>query len=196
MTVKFYPRASSLLAALAFFMLGLWSNFAAAQVNSLEPFLGHWTGIALTEHYQEPGLFGYEKRDLNVEIARNEGGFSITWVTEIRGKEESEDRRRETTMDYKLVEPGLFEAVDFSKVNDNGSPFGVRFSWARIDNGSESQMPSLIVSVLEIDNAGIAELSHYHRRIDSAGQMNLEFVRDREGRRLRRVTGKLIPKRQ
>ncbi|MEM7172105.1 MAG: hypothetical protein AAF530_18185 [Pseudomonadota bacterium] len=189
-------KASSLTLGLILVFLAMLPGAVLAQVNSLEPFLGRWSGVALTEHYQEPGLFGYVQRDLDVDIERIEGGFAITWITEIHGDKEAATKRRETTMAFHLVEPGLFEAVNFSQVNESGSPFGVRYSWARIDNGPQGKSPKLMISVLEIDRGGVADLSHYVRAIDAAGQMDLEYIRDRDGRRLRRVTGKLIPERQ
>ncbi len=192
----FPSRVSPLAWLLAGAMVCLLPGLAGAQVKTIEPFLGRWTGVALTEQYQSPGLFGYQQRDLDIEIEQVEGGFAISWITDIHGNEGEEVKRRESSMTYRLVSPGLFEAEGFAEAKSPESVLGRRHSWARILDPEESKDPTLVILVLDVSEDGVANLSRYDRTIDSAGQMLLEFVRDQDGRRVRRVTGKLIPQRQ
>ena len=56
----------------------------AAADGSLEPFLGDWTGIAITENVGETAgdQSDYTLRDLDVSIAETADGLELTWTTQ------------------------------------------------------------------------------------------------------------------
>lgn len=160
--------------------LAYWPAQALGQEPSLEPFLGTWKGVGLTEKFNVAGYFTYTKRDLDVGIQKTEKGFDITWVTGLRADESIGvvTHRKTTTLSFTKTGPGLFEAGE-------APPWSKSNRWARLADGS------LIIYIFEVDTNGIYELSRYVRTITAPGEMDLGFTRDLDGRPVRQVTAQL-----
>ena len=160
--------------------LAYWPAQALGQEPSLEPFLGAWKGVGLTEKFNVAGYFTYTKRDLDVGIRKTKKGFDITWITGLRSDESIGvvTHRKTTTLSFTKTGPGLFEAAE-------APPWSRSHRWARLADSS------LIIYIFEVDANGIYELSRYVRTITAPGQMDLGFTRDLDGRPVRQVTAQL-----
>lgn len=157
----------------------------AQDTLQLEAFLGRWEGSALGRRADEPTV-GYGIRDLDVQISGTDDGFQITWITISRvsglASPDAEVKRRVNSQNFVRVGPAVWKAEG---VEGPGASFS--YSWARL------QGRSFHVYVLEIDEGGIYQLSHYNRTISRAGVMDLKYTRTRDGTVVRRVTGHLMP---
>lgn len=157
---------------------------AAAENSSLEAFLGHWTGSAISQQFTPAGL-RYAPRDLDVTVSRTEDGFDISWTTLIRSRDSTKaPERRETSVSFVRTGPAEFVARDLDSPGVGGT-----YSWARIEERA------LIVYLFEIGPDGIYELSRYARTVSPTGVMDLDFTRLRDGRTEIHVTGHFLPDR-
>lgn len=152
---------------------------AEAQDAELSDFFGHWQGVGISEQLTDEGEFAYVSRDLDIEIGPIEDAFKITWTAEVRN-DEGQLTRKAGGIDFVTVRPGVFEAV--GEVADGLSH---AHTWARLSGNG------LIVYVLEIDEAGVYELSQYVRSLVSKDQLQLGYTRLRDGRPVRNVTAML-----
>ena len=152
---------------------------ASAQESALSDFLGHWKGVGISEQASETGDFEYANRDLDIEIKPTEDGFALSWTAALRNDDGSLTRKS-ARLEFREVKSGVFEAP-----GRTGAGLSHAHTWARLTAGS------LIVYVLEIDEAGIYELSQYVRTLTSPGQMELGYTRHRDGRPVRSVIGRL-----
>jgi len=76
--------------------------------------------------------------------------------------------------------PGLYRAAD------SGDPIaGQEMSWARIRGAT------LTVYLMGIDPDGTYELQRYDRTVGPGG-MQLTFTRERDGEKVRKVTGRMV----
>lgn len=155
------------------------------EALSLDAFFGRWEGSAIGQRADEP-TSGYSARDLGVRISETADGFEIAWVTVIQmtslAAADAEPKRRLTTARFQRTGPSVWQGESADRPGT-----GLSRSWARLEGRS------LYVYVLEIDEAGLYDLSRYVRTISPAGIMNLKFTRTRDGTALRRVTGSLLP---
>lgn len=153
----------------------------AAEERALAPFLGEWTGVAITENVGESAgdSSDYTIRDLDVSIAETADGLDLTWTTHFRGNGSS--KKKTTSVSLTETAPGVFKESGAADVLA-----GETAVWARVEERS------LIVYRLEIDPQGVYDLSRYERRITPNGGMVLNFKRVRDGRTLRLVTGELV----
>ena len=171
--------ARRLVPLLALFLVLLPSVLGAAE-PSLEPFLGKWSGVGVSEKYLEAGYFTYTERDLDMSVTKTEEGFELTWTTGMRpeGSDGPVTVRKTTTLTFKETEPGVFEA-------DAPPPWVKSYRWARLVD------KSLVVYIFEVRPTGFYEISRYVRTITAPGEMELGFTRDLDGRPVRQVTGQL-----
>lgn len=171
---------------LAVLVLLLATARAGAQ-DALSPddFFGRWEGSAIGKRADEPTT-GYGTRDLDVRISETADGFEIAWVTVIQAAgvaaANAEPKRRLTTARFVRAGPSVWQGE-----SADGPGASLTRSWARLEGRS------LFVYVLEIDEAGLYDLSRYVRTLSQAGVMDLKFTRTRDGATLRRVTGSLLP---
>ncbi|MDX1576402.1 MAG: hypothetical protein R3285_09425 [Kiloniellales bacterium] len=179
-------RGLRCLAALALLLAA--GRAGAQEVNDalgLDAFFGHWRGTAIGQRADEPTT-GYGVRDLDVRISETTDGFEIAWTTVIQAAgvaaEDAEPKRRRTSARFVQTGPAVWQGE-----STDGPGVGLSRSWARLEGRS------LTVYVLEIDEAGLYDLSRYARTISPAGVMDLKFTRTRDGAALRRVTGSLLP---
>lgn len=153
--------------------------WAVAQDASLSEFFGRWQGTGISEQVTEAGDFAYAARDLDIDITPSGDAFAISWTTDVRG-EGGSLVRKEGNLEFRTVRPGVFESTE-----ETAEGLRHAHTWARMSGAS------LIVYVLEIDEAGVYELSQYVRTITSVGQMQLGYTRQRDGRPVRTVTAML-----
>ena len=171
--------ARQLVSLLVFVLVLLPSTLGAAE-SSIEPFLGKWSGVGVTERYLEAGYFTYTERDLDVIVSKTDQGFDLTWTTGLRpeGSTGAVTLRKTTTLTFKETAPGLFEA-------DAPPPWVKSYRWARLVD------KSMVVYIFEVRPPGFHEISRYVRTITAPGEMELGFTRDLDGRPVRQVTGQL-----
>ena len=153
----------------------------AAEDATLADFAGTWIGEGLKEEFLEEGYYEYKKRDLNVTIQPSGSGFTVRWMTGIReatGGPVTELKATELTFERNAE--GYFHVADVAaEVHSHGH------IWARLDGRQ------LIVYLLDIHPEGYYELSMYVRTLNPDGTMSLGFIRNLDGRPVRRVTGRL-----
>ncbi len=157
----------------------------ANDTLALDAFVGRWEGTAIGQRSDEP-TSGYGARDLDVRISETADGFEIAWTTVIQttglAAADAEPKRRLTAARFGRSGPSVWLGE-----GAEGPGAAVSRSWARLEGRS------LYVYVLEIDEAGLYDLSRYVRTISPAGVMDLKFTRTRDGAPLRRVSGSLLP---
>jgi hypothetical protein len=147
-------------------------------------FYGVFSGGGVAES-DDSAYFGTTARDLDVTIRAEGSGFSVAWTSVIRqgGDPNKPNVRRKVTT--KVFQPlagrtGLYRAAD------SGDPLnGQEMSWARIRGAT------LIVYQMTIDPDGTYELQRYDRTVGPGG-MQLTFTRERDGEKLRKVTGRMV----
>lgn len=159
----------------------LGGNMAAAA--DLADFVGSWRGTAIGEQYTGWGLFEYELRDLNVDIAATANGFEIAWVTGIESGDESDPRivRKQNKMRFEKTGEKLYTSM----VDDDPHAMLIHV-WARIEDDT------LNIYLLRIDEHGIYDLAEYRRTLLGDRRMLLNFSRDRDGENVRRVNGEMV----
>lgn len=153
----------------------------ASEDATLADFAGTWIGSGLKEEFLEEGYYEYKKRDLNVTIQPFGTGFTIRWMTGIRKVSDGpvvELKTTELTFDQNAE--GYFHVADQAAEVHSHS-----HTWARLEGRQ------LIVYLLDIHPEGYYELSMYVRTLNRDGTMSLGFIRNLDGRPVRRVAGQL-----
>lgn len=152
-----------------------------ADTVDIGAFVGEWGGSAIANN-RDSLYFGITVRDMDVVIEEAPEGFTITWTTVIRGGGDPENpdvRRKTTTKTYAQEQPGVYRAADAEDPLSGGA-----YSWARLEGNS------LIIYMMGI-NEGRYAISKYVRTLTGEG-MDLEFSLVRDGKAVRKVTGKLV----
>jgi len=174
-------RAASLTILLIFALSSHSPAGMAAEDAALADFAGTWVGSGLKEEFLEEGYYEYKKRDLNVTIQPDDKGFTIGWMTGIRavsGGPVSE--LKSTALAFEENAEGYYQVADvLPQVHSHGH------IWARLEG------QQLIVYLLDIHPEGYYELAMYVRSLNPDGTMSLGFIRNLDGRPVRRVTGQL-----
>ncbi|HEY5608479.1 MAG TPA: hypothetical protein VIM38_09100 [Alphaproteobacteria bacterium] len=173
----------NLIAAILVLVAG--SAFAQQQ-RTVAPaaFFGVFSGGGVAES-EDSAYFGTTARDLDVTIRAEGNGFSVAWTSVIRqGGDPNKPnvRRKVTTRVFQPLagRPGLYRAAD------SGDPIaGQEMSWARIRGAT------LTVYLMGIDPDGTYELQRYDRTVGPGG-MQLTFTRERDGEKVRKVTGRMV----
>lgn len=163
------------------FLLAFSSPGVASEEATLADFAGTWIGHGLKEEFLEEGYYEYKKRDLNVTIQPFGTGFTIRWMTGIRKESDGPVvELKATELTFEKNAEGYFHVVDVApEVHSHGH------IWARLENRQ------LIVYLLDIHPEGYYELSMYVRTLNPDGTMSLGFIRNLDGRPVRRVAGQL-----
>ena len=172
-----------LIAALAATCALFWPLLAAAQDLPLTAFFGKFAGSGIAED-TDSLYFGVTVRDLDVIIGPEADGFYVEWTSVIRagGDPNNPDVRRRTTRASFAASDrqGVFEAPT------DGPPIdGAPVNWAYISGNT------LTVNVFVIREDGGYEVQSYDRTL-TAGGMQLEFTRIRDGEAVRSVEGQLV----
>ena len=174
-------RAACMTIVLIFALSSFAPAATAAGDATLEDFAGTWIGSGLKEEFLAEGFYEYKKRDLNVTIEPNDNGFTISWMTGIRATSGGPVTELKST-ELAFVEnaEGYFRVPDAQpQAHSHGH------IWARLEGRQ------LIVYVLDIHPEGYYELAMYVRTLNPNGTMSLGFIRNLDGREVRRVVGQL-----
>lgn len=163
-SVHISDRARRILAVLASAFCLAMAFGANAQV---EPFVGKYSGAA--EVYSADG--SKENRDLSVEIAKTDAGFSVAWVT-ITFKRSGRVDEKAYKFDFVPRQNGLFAAAQKKDLFGNDVQLdpmkGEPYVWSQI-NGD-----TLTVYALFVDPVGGYVIQQYDRTLVEGGLM-LEF---------------------
>ena len=153
----------------------------AAEDAALADFAGTWVGSGLKEEFLAEGYYEYKKRDLNVTIEPNDKGFTISWKTGIRAQTGGPvTELKSTELAFEENAEGYYQAAGVPpQVHSHGH------IWARLEGRQ------LITYLLDIHPGGYYELAMYVRTLNPDGTMLLGFIRNLDGRQVRRVMGQL-----
>lgn len=146
-----------------------------AEDKSPEAFYGKYSGTGISQN-PVVGDFGFDNRDMDVEIGPEGNGFFVAWTTVIDDFKTDEPRHRESRLSFvPSARAGVF--VDAAAAVQGGE----QLAWASIKEST------LTVSVLTILGAGGYAVQTYHRTLTEDG-MSLYFFSDRDGQTGRVVT--------
>ena len=167
-------RLMVLISALGMFA-GPFAGLAWAEDKSPEAFYGKYSGTGISQN-PVGGDFGFDNRDMDVEIGAEGNGFFVAWTTVIDDFKADEPRRRESRLSFvPSARASVF--VDAAAAVQGGE----RLAWASIKEST------LTVSVLTILGGGGYAVQTYHRTLTDVG-MSLYFFSDRDGQTRRVVT--------
>ena len=169
LTRQFLP---SLLAVLLLFG-------GAVHAASIDPFLGSFEGNV---EFDNDGTV--ERRDMSVEIAEAETGFSVSW-TSVRYLPDGRTKENSYTIAFRPSErENIFASAMkpniFGKLVPLDPLKGEPFVWSRIEG------QTLTLFSLFIDENGDYEMQEYHRTLADGG-LQLEFRRLENGAEVRTI---------
>jgi hypothetical protein len=145
----------------------------------IDPFIGSYSGSAEVE---SGGVTNH--RDMSVEIAETDDGFEITWKS-ITHKADGRIKEKEYHIGFLPTQrDGIFTAAMATNVFGNPVPLdpmkGDPYVWSRI-TGNIFTVYSLL-----IDQDGGYEMQEYNRTLTEGG-LNLEYLRIRNGEKLKNI---------
>lgn len=152
---------------------------APASAASIEDFLGSFEGNV---EFDNNGTS--ERRDMSVEIAETDDGFSVSWTSVIY-KSDGRTKEKSYTIDFQPSErENIFASAMKSNVFGKQVPLnplkGEPFVWSRIEG------ETLTLFSLFIDENGDYEMQEYHRTLADGG-LELEFRRLSNGAEVRTI---------
>ena len=157
--------------------LGLASTARADQAANPEAFFGRYQGTGIT-HDPNAILFGFDNRDLDVEIGPAEGGFFVAWTTVMQTRGDKGAKRKSTRITFEPSgRPGIYRERAATPTADG-------FSWASIADRT------LTVRLVTILDDGSYEVQSYERSLNEDG-LFLFFRSDRDGAVIKVVTARL-----
>jgi uncharacterized protein YcbX len=162
------------------FAASVWLAFAAAAADkTLADFFGAWVGSGVAKDGGKPT----QTRDGEVEIARFQDGFKISWTT-MRSQigNPAASVVKGTSLTFRGGEtPGVYFSVDAT------DPFaGDGAAWAQIRGAT------LTIQILRVDEKGALNLQVYDRTLTAPGAMDVAFKRITDGRIVRQASLKLV----
>jgi len=173
-----YSLVKTVLCLVVFVAAIGYGTLARADDAGPEAFYGRYKGTGFT---QNPSMayFGFDQRDLDVQIGPDQGGFFVDWTTVIRSLGDKEVKRNSARVAFEPGgRPGLYiERGVAAHLNDG-------MSWASISG------MTLTVRLLTILDDGSYEIQSYERTLKEDG-MFLYFKSDRDGAVIRVVTASL-----
>ena len=161
---------------------------AAFPANSspIDPFVGRWVGIGLTEKNGPASNQAIVDRELDVTIRLKENGFSIVWQTVRRPANAGNKKFRAWTSVVPFVQTerkGLYR-MDVSGEPVSGSPYVWAFVSDRV----------LTVHRISISSKGVLEYQKYVRTLLADNEMQLHYTRSLDGNQDRSVLARLRKK--
>ena len=170
-------------------LLALPRGAPLAQTTSdFQPFIGEFTGQVVFA-----GPAGLAKRDLEVSIRRERGGFSLKWTTISQRASGKLKRAKYFTAFAPAKRPGFYAATD--RINRLGARIPINplagdpQVWAKISG------QTMTVYAVLITDDGKHEVQTYERTLVPGG-MELKFNRVRDGKPLKTISAKLQSKEQ
>jgi len=164
-------------------ILGLWVAMAApsgADEAALAKFYGQYRGKGIAESPRAESM-ELTSRTMDLSIRPSGNGFEVIWSAVILGDRSAVGRRADRKTSRVVFE--VVEGADFYLGRGSRNPAsGAALWWARVDGRR------MIVQVLQIDRAGKLDHQTYVRTLTETG-LNLDYKREEEGIRVRRVRG-------
>lgn len=154
-----------------------------ATAAPIDPFIGHWVGMGITENGAPAESVGFIDRDLEVTIEAAADGFTVAWKTLRPSGSGREDKVKHTSVRVPFVqvgEPGMYRMTATPEPL-SGSPY----IWARVSDHM------LEVHSITISGRGVLEYQKYIRTLLSDGEMQLRFTRSLDGSIVRSVLAHL-----
>lgn len=169
----------------------LWlaaTHVAVAQGRAIEDFYGSYAGQSISGDDAR-----LSHRDLSVTIAplekkkKQKKGFSIEWTTVVH-KDGAESRKTYKVEFGRSGRPGIYQSASrkdlFGRAVPHDPMHDEPYIWSRIRGAT------LTVYAMHVLDDGGYEMQVYDRTLTEAG-MDLTFSRQREGRELKKLSGKL-----
>lgn len=168
-------------------LLGWILAFAAsaASARNIEEFYGVYEGATADTVGTE-----LSRRDLAVEIGpRKKGGFELTWTTVIKRSDGRVKRKSHTVSFVPAGKKNMYASAMRTNLFGKAVPLdplkGDPYVWATLDGAT------LTVHALVITEDQGYEMQTYRRTLTEDG-LQLEFLRVRDGRRLKDIRGTLV----
>ena len=181
-------RAIKVFLIVGLLLLAPWRASWAQNAGDFQPFIGDFTG-----HVVYAGPAGLAKRDLEVSIRRERGGFSLKWTT-ISQRASGKLKRAEYFVAFAPAKrPGFYLSSD--RITRLGARIpidplaGDPQVWAKISD------KTMTVYAVLITEDGKHEVQTYVRTLVPGG-MELKFNRVRDGQPLKTISAKLRSKDQ
>ncbi len=154
-----------------------------ASAASIDPFVGHWVGMGITENGAPAESVGFIDRELEVTIDPTADGFNVTWVTRrpAGGATANKIKHSSISVPFARVDkPGIY------RMTATGEPLsGDPYIWARVGDRA------LEVHSITISAQGVLEYQKYVRTLLSDNEMQLRFTRSLDGSIVRSVLAHL-----
>ena len=154
-----------------------------ANAAPIDPFVGQWIGMGITENGAPAESVGFIDRDLEVTIEATADGFNVTWKTLRPSGSGRADKVKHTSVQVPFVQvdkPGIYRMAATSEPL-SGSPY----IWARV-SGQLLEVHSITIS-----QRGVLEYQKYTRTLLSDNEMQLRFTRSLDGSIVRTVLAHL-----
>lgn len=171
--------------AVAAVLVFVWFPLVAvpAGAEPVDPFVGHWAGMGITENGTPAENIGFVDRELDVTIEATSNGFNITWKTLRLSVGDRKRKVKHTSLNVPFVQtdrPGIY------RMDADGEPIsGSPYIWARVaDNRLE-------VHSITISERGVLEYQKYVRTLLLDDEMQLRFTRSLDGSIVRSVLAHL-----
>ncbi|NNE83179.1 MAG: hypothetical protein HKN28_04335 [Alphaproteobacteria bacterium] len=151
-----------------------------ASAAPVDPFVGHWVGMGITENGAPAESVGLIDRELEVTIKATTDGFDVTWVTR-RPSRSNKIKHSSISVPFASVEkPGIY------RMTATGEPLsGSPYIWARIA-GRVMEVHSITIS-----EHGVLEYQKFVRTLLTDDEMQLRFTRSLDGSIVRSVLAHL-----
>lgn len=156
---------------------------SSASAAPIDPFIGRWVGMGITENGAPAESVGFIDRDLEVIIEATADGFNVTWKTLRPSGSGREDKVKHTSVRVPFVQvgkPGIYRMAATSEPL-SGSPY----IWARVSDHMFE------VHSITISQRGVLEYQKYTRTLLSENEMQLRFTRSLDGSIVRTVLAHL-----
>ncbi len=156
------------------------AGVATAEAADFNRFVGDYAGSAQVENHG-----GTSQRDMSVAIRATKAGFEVNWKS-ISHKPDGRLKEKEYTIGFLPTRrDGIYSSAMGVNVFGNPVPLdpmkGDPYVWGRISGDT------LTVFSLLIDRDGGYEMQEYNRTL-AAGGLNLEYLRIRNGKKLKSIS--------
>ncbi|MHA1566740.1 MAG: hypothetical protein ACTSX7_15625 [Alphaproteobacteria bacterium] len=168
----------------------LAASAQAQELDVIEPFMGTYVGSGVGTRQGKPD----EQRDMDVTIKPYKNGFTVSWITVIRGPS---GERAGADVKRREIEENFVPSDDIEDVYIR-APEGTLFKKAELPNplrGEPMRWASIHNATMTIYSLGItaeggSELQIYHRTLTDSG-IEANFLRMKDEKVMLRVTGEL-----
>lgn len=164
-----------------FFLLAALAPVAppALAAGPIDPFVGHWVGVGITENQGPSSAIAFADRDLAMTIESTDRGFSITWMALFQsiGKKTVEPKSWKTSVTFVPAgRDGLY------RMEVPGDPAaGEPYRWAYLAGAT------LTVHSIAVFDNGTLEHQTYVRTLVSENEMRIDYSNARDNKIVRSV---------